>query len=50
MIYPFQNENKFIIFLLLDIESPPSQSVSAFSDQSSDKPSAKQLDEDVSEM
>lgn len=49
MIYPFQNENKFIIYLL-DIESPPSQSVSAFSDQSSDKPSAKQLDEDVSEM
>ncbi|XP_061939231.1 protein unc-80 homolog isoform X7 [Apis cerana] len=34
------------VFVGRNIESPPSQSVSAFSDQSSDKPSAKQLDED----
>ncbi|XP_026299993.1 protein unc-80 homolog isoform X4 [Apis mellifera] len=34
------------VFVGRNIESPPSQSVSAFSDQSSDKPSTKQLDED----
>lgn len=51
----YNNTNNNIIFCniyywkyFLDVESPPSQSVSAFSDQSADKSSTKQSNDDVS--